>query len=186
MLSFSFKRTWSCSCNTSIKTRRTRNRFNNVSHTPYGQNYVDGRFRKPLVSPLRKAVVCGRLMPWHFTFMCPHTFSHMMHVDKLYCLDSCVSAAGVSWSCSWWPASPSTGASLNHAGLLRAWCRLSRRPLTHLGPYTSEQVTEKCRKSSAVASPHSSHLGWNVFFFLQIYLILILPLWSQSVTSVCV
>lgn len=35
----------------------------------------------------------------------------------------------------WWPTSPSTGASLYHAGLPIAWCRLSRVPLTHLGPY---------------------------------------------------
>lgn len=64
----------------------------------------------------------------------------MMYDGKSPCL--CVSGDGVS--ASYFTGtddgellSLSTGAFLNHAGLLNTWCHLSRVTMTHLGPYTS-------------------------------------------------
>lgn len=118
-----------------------------------------------------------------------------------------VAAAFWGW---WWPTSPSTGASLYHADLLNAWCRLSRVPLTHLDPYSPlSRSLENGEGKSNTASFFDFHPSfeflkqWNYLFiphlgrgrrwpsfikdlFFQIYVILILLLWSQSVTTVCV
>jgi len=57
------------------------------------------------------------------------------------------------WSCRW-PTSSSTVASLYHAGLFNAWCRLSRVPLTHLGPYLppSRSLEKSGKKYFTVSS----------------------------------
>lgn len=79
--------------------------------------------------------ISSRLMP---EVRCPHTFSHvMMNLSALnvsVCTLVSLLPELLHWG-RWWPTSPSIGASLYHAGLPIAWCRLSRVPLTHLGPY---------------------------------------------------
>lgn len=88
---------------------------------------------------------------------CSHTFSHMIQDDKSPLNFSiCNLGARVlqllywGW---WWPTSPSTWASLYHAGLLNAWGFLSGVPLTHLSPYLPPRRSlEKGGKSSIPSS----------------------------------
>lgn len=108
------------------------------------------------------------------TFRCLRTFSHIFsHINCSVCNVVSLELQLLCWGW-WWPTSPSTGAPLYHAGPLNTWFRLSRVPLTHLGPYLPPSTSLKKQGGEIFYSiflwfplPHK-YKRWNYLLYLTL------------------